>query len=353
MSVLQNNSRKSEANDKFTKEYKSPQESRFKMASFTEMVKTKAKPTKVNSPNVSGSGTQVNRKYQQRYSYLSTTLKKPTIKAVKHQEIYLENEEKVSNKIKSKTTNVANYILANRKAISTQKERLQSSKLTSGVLGRDTITGKGFRSTDKVFGKRISSNQHMKKTQIKRPMTSTNKKHNFNSQVFRAETSQEKRDFNKSSSNKRLSDATLIAQSRLKKQMPYEINRSLCSSSSATPIANKPKARMINANYEDEGKRFEDEDFNDNSYMTVERRKETKKYNNLTHEESDISNPNIQNNKGRASATPSRYGIRDRTQIFKIEPEAFEQPTADEQENLIVNLEDIVKEEHTIFDIQE
>jgi hypothetical protein len=353
MSVLQSNSRKSETNDKFTKEYKSPQESRFKMASFTEMVKAKSKPTKINSPNLNGLSTQTKTKYQQRYSYLSTTLKKPIIKAVKHQEINLENEEKVSQKVKSKTTNVANYIVANRKATSTQKERLKSTKLTTGISGRDTIEGKGFRSTDKIIGNRISSNQHVKKTQIKRPMTSTNKSHNFNGQAFRAEGSQEKNDFGTTLRNKRLSDATLLAQSKLKKQMSHEINQSQILASSQTPTTNKPKTRMVQPKFEYENKSLEDEDFTDNSYLTAERDKEKRKFNNLTHDNSDVSTPNINNNKGRASATPSRYVVRDKTQIFKIDSEAFEQPTADDQENLIVNLEDIVKEENTIFNIQE
>jgi len=39
--------------------------------------------------------------------------------------------------------------------------------------------------------------------------------------------------------------------------------------------------------------------------------------------------------------------------LVNIDPEAFHQPTTDECENLIVNLEDIVKEEHSIFNIQE
>lgn len=271
MSVLQSNSRKSEASDKFTKEYKSPQQSRFKMASFTEMVKTKSRPAKINSPNLNGLSTQTNSKYQQRYSYLSTTLKKPIIKAVKHQEINLENEEKVSNKFKSKTGNVANYIVANRKATSTQKERLKSSKLTTGISGRDTIEGKGFRSSDRIIGNRITSNQHMKKTQIKRPMTSTNKSHNFNSHAFRAEGKQEKNDFGTTLRNKRLSDATLLAQSILKKQMTQEINQSQPLASSQTPSVNKPKAKILQPKYEYENKCLEDEDFTDNSYMTTER----------------------------------------------------------------------------------
>ena len=58
-------------------------------------------------------------------------------------------------------------------------------------------------------------------------------------------------------------------------------------------------------------------------------------------------------NYGRSTITPSRYGIRSKCKIFKMEPEAFIQPSSDELENLIVNLEDIVKEEEVIFRIQE
>jgi len=60
--------------------------------------------------------------------------------------------------------------------------------------------------------------------------------------------------------------------------------------------------------------------------------------------------------KERSTITPSRYGIKNQVQyskLFKITPEAFIQPSAEELENLIVNLEDIVKEEKIIFRFQE
>jgi hypothetical protein len=116
---------------------------------------------------------------------------------------------------------------------------------------------------------------------------------------------------------------------------------------------NKPKNKLVKTKTEYENKRFEDNDFNDISYLTVERNQSKRKYN-QANEMSDVSSSQILNkNKRKSPTTPSRYVKRKVAKIFTIEPEAFEQPTADEQENLIVNLEDIVKEEHTIFNIQE
>jgi hypothetical protein len=115
----------------------------------------------------------------------------------------------------------------------------------------------------------------------------------------------------------------------------------------------KPKNKLAKTNSEYENKRLEDNEFNDISYSTVERNQNNRRYN-QTNEMSDMSSSQILNkNKRKSPTTPSRYVKRKIAKIFSIDPEAFEQPTADEQENLIVNLEDIVKEEHTIFNIQE
>lgn len=46
--------------NKFSKEYKSPQESKYKMASFTEIVKTKSKITKKAKPVKSNMATKSN-----------------------------------------------------------------------------------------------------------------------------------------------------------------------------------------------------------------------------------------------------------------------------------------------------
>lgn len=88
MSTTNSKSRLGDSNDnKFTKEYKSPQQSRFRMASFTEMVKNK-------SGSKTKSGTKVTAtKTKPRYTYLSSTIKKPKLKAVKHQEINLQQKE--------------------------------------------------------------------------------------------------------------------------------------------------------------------------------------------------------------------------------------------------------------------
>lgn len=80
--------------NKFTKEYKSPQESRFKMASFTDIVKSKVVATNRIPQNRKTSKVNNNSLLKPRHSYLSSTVKKPKIKAVKHEKIYLDSQEK-------------------------------------------------------------------------------------------------------------------------------------------------------------------------------------------------------------------------------------------------------------------
>ena len=164
MNGISTNSRVGEINDsKFTKEYKSPQHSRFKMASFTEIVKTKTKVPKINGTTSNAKNILSNSKVQPRYTYLSSTMKKPKIKAVKHQEIYLDQKNKADQRYRiPKKKTAPKKTISNRKATSNQKERIKSSKFTSGILGRDSSGFKGFRSTDRLLSKRVLSNQHSK-----------------------------------------------------------------------------------------------------------------------------------------------------------------------------------------------
>ena len=87
---------KGDVDSKFTKEYKSPQESRFRMASFTEMVKNKSKVSKPSLTNQPPTAKQPGSKLRPRYSYLSSTIKKPSLKAVKHQEIDMSSSKNPS-----------------------------------------------------------------------------------------------------------------------------------------------------------------------------------------------------------------------------------------------------------------
>lgn len=59
-----------------------------------------------------------------------------------------------------------------RKAVSNQKERVISSKFTTGITQRDSKGIKGFKSTDKVFNQRSLINQHSQKVPIRKPMMS-------------------------------------------------------------------------------------------------------------------------------------------------------------------------------------
>lgn len=56
--------------------------------------------------------------------------------------------------------------------------------------------------------------------------------------------------------------------------------------------------------------------------------------------------------KERSTITPYRFVSKSKTRIFKIDSEAFVHPNTSEAENLIINLEDIVKEENVIYGIQ-
>lgn len=84
--------------NKFTKEYKSPQQSRFKMASFTEMVKNKSKGKNSPTQKASTATKESNTKLRPRLTYLSSTIRKPATKAVKHHEIDLQLKEKSASK---------------------------------------------------------------------------------------------------------------------------------------------------------------------------------------------------------------------------------------------------------------
>ena len=151
--------------NKFSKEYKSPQESRFKMASFTEIVKTKTKTVSKNPLTQIRKPEDPNSKLKPRYSYLSSTVKKPRIKAVKHEKIYLDQKE---SKITPQQSPIPKTTLSTRKCLSNQRQRI-SSKFTTGVPKRDTGLN-GFRSSGKIserVGKRSLINQHTKKVPVR------------------------------------------------------------------------------------------------------------------------------------------------------------------------------------------
>jgi hypothetical protein len=65
------------------------------MAAFTQMIKSKPKKVS-NGPE--GTATRPDSKLKSRYSYMNSTMKKPKIKAVKHQEIMLNQEDNPPSK---------------------------------------------------------------------------------------------------------------------------------------------------------------------------------------------------------------------------------------------------------------
>ena len=92
----------------------------------------------------------------------------------------------------------------------------------------------------------------------------------------------------------------------------------------------------------------------DGGYSSVEKKYIKRKEQKQMQDDIDLSTtPASSNIKERSTITPWRFASKKISSLVNIDPEAFHQPTTDECENLIVNLEDIVKEEHSIFNIQE
>ena len=242
-----------------------------------------------------------------------------------------------------------------RKSTSTQKQRLSSSKLTTGILNRDNASSRGFRSTDKLFMKRGSNNSHALKNPSKRPATASSKKHNFVHKPIHSEYKQNNENFNRTINNKRGSEAMMSSNNRLKKQKSTGFNHKDPLLSSKTPNVMKRKAELLNVNTDNKHRQLNDDLPNDSSYTTEGKDKRYNKQRNSNNDDSSssITTPLSDAMKGRVTATPSRYGIKSRCKVFKIEPEAFQPMPGLEDQNLIVNLEDIVKEEQVIFTIQE
>ena len=151
----------------------------------------------------------------------------------------------------------------------------------------------------------------------------------------------------------RQSDVVHGKETRLRKQMSSEIKQTYSGNLNYTPNTNKPKATLIHSkpNFKED---TPEEEYTDSSYMTAERGYTRKTKNIMQKEVNEYEHSSKgKGSYGRSTITPSRYGIRNQSKIFKLGPEAFQQPTSDEQDNLIVNLEDIVKEEHIINKIQD
>ena len=83
---------------KFTKELKSPDQSRFKMASFTEVVKSKSKEIIKKPLKYPIEPKPEAKKITQKYSYLTSNNKKSQMKAVKHYEIDLNQNDNSATK---------------------------------------------------------------------------------------------------------------------------------------------------------------------------------------------------------------------------------------------------------------
>ena len=119
-----------------------------------------------------------------------------------------------------------------------------------------------------------------------------------------------------------------------------------------TPEVLKQKAKLMRSqNYTHQ---IHDSNLFDGGYSSVEKKYMKRKEQKQLQDDVDLSTtPASSDIKERSTITPCRFATKKISSPFNIDPEAFHQPTTDESENLIVNLEDIVKEEHWIFYIQE
>lgn len=203
--------------------------------------------------------------------------------------------------------------------------------------------------------KRGSNNSHALKNPAKRPVTAGAKKHNFVHKPMHSEYKQNNENFNRTIVNKRGSEAMMSGNSRLKKQRSTGFNDKDPLLASKTPNVMKRKAELLNLNTDKKDRQLNDDLPNDSSYTTEGKNQELRKKKSSNYDDScsSATTPLSDAVKGRATATPARYGMKSRCKVFKIEPEAFQPMPGLEDQNLIVNLEDIVKEEQVIFTVQE
>ena len=186
------------------------------------------------------------------------------------------------------------------------------------------------------------------KSTAQRPMTSTNKKFQGSMKMMTEDTikahekyMRDKELKNQQSDTKSISDTDNRNSDEL---INYDYSK--------TPEVLKHKAKyMQNQNYTYQ---MVDNNLYDGGYSSVEKKYSKRKEQKNMQDDVDLSTtPASSDIKERSTITPCRFSAKKYGSPFSIGSEAFYQPTTDESENLIVNLEDIVKEEHCIFDIQE
>ena len=93
------------------------------------MVKIRDKIPQNNKENSKSSPKRPKSKLKSRYNYMSSTMKKPKIKAVKHQEVYLD-KKKAIKRTKIPQNNEIKKTISTRKASSNQKNQILSNKFS-------------------------------------------------------------------------------------------------------------------------------------------------------------------------------------------------------------------------------
>ena len=299
------------ASSKFTKEYKSPQQSRFRMASFTDMVKNKSKPSSPTSSNQTLGVKSPTSKLKPRYSYLSSTINKPASNFVKQQEPILNKKTSNSSNKQPLKYSAGLKSISARKANSTQKERFQSHKITTGINRRDNGTTSSFLSRDRLFAHRKPSNNPTLANTVKRPTTSTSNKHNLVNNL----SSPKKGDASNRVGNdsKKLSMGSTVKNNMKKqKSSDYGYGQTKRTLKTQTPNVMKRKAGLLGSRNEQPLKNGE-VDTNEQSY-TTSRLGSAKRKHKFTNDESESSTTSLisKSVKGRSTVTPSRYALKSR-----------------------------------------
>jgi hypothetical protein len=259
-------------------------------------------------------------KIKPNYNAGNSGIRQPKLKAVKQYEIDLHNGENgrpMSYK-------------SGRKALSTQKERLlQSSKLTSNIPKRQVGMLSSQKSREKFGSKKNVYNSHSK-SNLKRPFTSATKRKSLANQNTGLEASK----------------------TYLNEDLRRADHKNMLGSTHSPDIM-RNKAMLMQNKSMGNGDNNNAQIPYDSTYMSIERNFAHKKEAEDMDEDTPTSStPGGSHHYIRSTVTPCRFPAKSQSKIFRVDPEAFIQPNSDESSSLIVNLEDIVKEEHVIFNIQ-
>lgn len=262
-----------------------------------------------------------------RYGVLNSSITKQQLKAIKHHEIDLQKKESniSRDKVKENITGLTYNNL--RKAVSTEKMRpILSHKLSSGFPSRKVGMLSSQKSRDKASDIKNLYNKHA--------------------------ITANQRQFNAASKRKSLANQSL--NDDFKKYLISQENGHKIAYAQSPEIL-KGKAELVqnNSNYVEKSNWRAQQPY-DATYMSRDKKfKDNLKDLSEGEEVMTAVTPIASITQERLTTTPLRKGLKSISKVFKIDQEAFIHPDISQAENLIINLEDIVKEEKILFELQE